>query len=43
VDDLCVAVATVPDLASVEDRLEVYWQPGDHPALQGGTPGPGES
>jgi hypothetical protein len=27
----------------VEDRLQVYWQPGDHPALQGGTPGPGQS
>jgi hypothetical protein len=35
-------VASVRDVTSVEDRLQVYWQPGDHPALQGGTRRAGE-
>jgi hypothetical protein len=35
---LLSAVAAVPGVAGVEDRLQVYQRPGDHPALQGGTP-----
>jgi hypothetical protein len=32
------AVASVPGVASVEDRLQVYQRPGDHPALQAEPP-----
>jgi hypothetical protein len=35
---LLSAVASVPGVAGVEDRLQVYQRPGDHPALQGGAP-----
>jgi hypothetical protein len=42
VDRLRSAVASVRGVTSVEDRLQVYWQPGDHPALQGGTRRAGE-
>ena len=39
---LLAAVASVRGVASVEDRLQIYQQPGDHPALQGGRPHTGE-
>jgi len=42
VERLRSAVASVRGVASVEDRLQVYQQPGDHPALRGGTPRTGE-
>ncbi|HZW35263.1 MAG TPA: BON domain-containing protein [Isosphaeraceae bacterium] len=32
------AVASVPGVASVTDRLQVYQRPGDHPALRGEAP-----
>jgi hypothetical protein len=35
---LVAAVASVPGVARVEDRLQVYQRPGDHPALQGEPP-----
>jgi hypothetical protein len=31
------AVASVPGVTGVEDRLQVYQRPGDHPALQDGV------
>ena len=42
VDDLLAAVASVPGVADVENRLEVHEQPGDVPGLQGGRGRPGE-
>jgi hypothetical protein len=35
---LLSAVASVPGVAGVEDRLQVYQRPGDHPALQDQPP-----
>jgi hypothetical protein len=35
---LLSAVVSVPGVAGVEDRLQVFQRPGDHPALQGGAP-----
>ncbi len=42
VDRLLSAVRSVRGVTGVEDRLRVYERPGDHPALQGGTPRGGE-
>jgi len=42
VDRLRTTVASVRGVTSVEDRLQVYRRPGDHPALRGGTQCAGE-
>jgi BON domain len=36
------AVCRIRGVTDVENRLEVHDEPGDHPALQGGVPRPGE-
>jgi hypothetical protein len=43
VDRLCSTVASVRGVTSLEDRLQVYRRPDDHPALRGGTQRAGES